>query len=178
MGKELSNTWLPHSSLAQGHPLLLGWQSRLDSATDPTGTMRSGITAVSSHSVSTTGLNLPSIEQILVGFPEKSTSLPPRNEEIVSQKDQEELFCTLKNAIENAELTADAGNSFDLKRLHASLEQAGADARRGWQDSQSLQSVHAILVQLWSCNSEFLIQAAELLANRSRDREFICERPS
>lgn len=116
--------------------------------------MRSDATAVSSHSVSTTELDLPSIEQILSGFPEKSTSLPPQNREIVSR------------------------TSFDLKRLHASLEQADADARQGAQDSQSLQSVHAILIQLWSCNSEFLTQAAELLANKSRDREFICERPS
>lgn len=140
--------------------------------------MHSDNTAVSFRSSSTTEFDLPSIEQILSGFPEKSTSLPPRNKEIVSQQEQEELLCTLKKAIEDAEHTADAGNSFDLKRLHASLEQADADARRGWQDSQSLRGVHAILVQLWSYQSDFLIQAAELLANRSRGREFISERPS
>lgn len=153
--------------------MLLDLHSQLDSVRGPPGTMHSDNTAVSFHSASTTEFDLPSIEQILSGFPEKSTSLPPRNKETVSQQEQEELLRTLKKAIENAERTADSGNSFDLKRLHASLEQADADARRGWQDSQSLQSIHAILVQLWSCNSEFLVQAAELLANRSREREFI-----
>lgn len=81
------------------------------------------------------------------------------------------MFRALKNVIENSEAITGAGNSFDLKELHASLEQADADARHGRRDTESLDSVKTILHQLWACNSGLLAQAAEILANGSRDRE-------
>lgn len=128
--------------------------------------------AAGSHSFPTMAFDLPSVEQILSGFPEKSTSLPARGKETVPLQEQERLFRSLKKAIEETEGT-EAANSFDLKGLHASLEQADTEARLGRRNSQSAQSVRTNLDQLWSCNSEFLTRAAEILANGSRDREFI-----
>lgn len=124
-------------------------------------------------SVPATSFDLPSVEQVLSGLPELSPSLSSRDTEPLSPEDQEKMFRALRTVIENAEGTAEAGNAFDLKELHASLELADADARRGRRDSESLQGVLKILNQLWASNSQFLAQAAEVLANGSRDRELL-----
>ena len=118
------------------------------------------------------GLNLPSVDLVLQDLPQISTSLPSRDTETIEPEEQERMFRSLKSIIEHVEGTAEAAGSFDLKELHASLEQADADARRGRRDLESLQSVRTIIDHLWSCNSEYLAQAAEVLANGSRDREF------
>lgn len=118
--------------------------------------------------VSAPGFDLPSVEQVLSSLPEVSTPLPPRGRKTLDLEDQKSMFHLLKSAIENS------GNSFDPKELHAPLEQADADARRGQRDPESLK---AILDQLWSCDSEFLVQAAEILANESRNRESFLGQP-
>lgn len=115
--------------------------------------------------VSATGFDLPSVEQVLSSLPEVSTPLPSRGKKTIDLEDQKSMFHLLKSAIENS------GNGFDLKELQTSLEQADADARR---DPESLK---AILEQLWSCDSEFLVQAAEILANESRNRESFFGQP-
>lgn len=109
------------------------------------------------------GLDLPSIEKIISSFPEKPPSLPPRGKVTLSEQKQEQLLDALKKAIATFRGEADVGNGFDLKELHASLEQTDAN--------YNLPSVPIILDQLWQCNSELLIDAAETLANESRDRE-------
>ena len=117
------------------------------------------------------GFDLPSVDQVLQSLPQISTSLLSRDAETIDSDEQKKMFLSLKSVIENAEGTAEAGSSFDLKELHASLEQADADARRG-RNLETLQSVHTTIQRLWSCNSEYLVQAAEILANGSRDRQF------
>lgn len=130
-----------------------------------------GTEAARQPSVPATSFDLPTVQKILSELPEISSSLSSQETETLSLEDQEKMFRALKTIIENAEGTAEAGNAFDLKELHASLEQADADARRGRRDPESLQSVLNILNQLWASNSELLAQAAEVLANGSRDRE-------
>lgn len=130
-----------------------------------------GTEAARQPAVLATSFNLPTVQQILSELPELSSSLSGRDTETLSLEDQEKMFRALRTIIENAEGTAEAGNAFDLKELHASLEQADADARRGRRDPESLQTVLKILNQLWASSSEFLAQAAEVLANGSRDRE-------
>lgn len=120
-----------------------------------------------------TGLELPSIEQVLSDLSEVSSSLPSRTSETLPQEEQEIMFRALKNVVEIFESSAESISSFDLKELHSSLEQADADASRGQRDAEPLQNVHTILCKLWSVNSGFLSQAAEALANGSRDRELI-----
>ena len=82
----------------------------------------------------------------------------------------------MAKAIEQTKRSSEADNSFDLKEVHASLEQANAEAGQGCRDVDALQSAQTILHRLWLCNSGYLTQAAEILANASRDRElfFVC----
>lgn len=122
------------------------------------------------HSVSKKGeLELPPTKKILSDLPEVSSSLPPRTETIDSE-DQQEMFHELRDIIEKAQEVDDAGNSFDLKELHASLEEADANAKRGRRDADTLRSVSATLQKLWASNSEYLVQATEIIADGSRDR--------
>lgn len=122
------------------------------------------------HSVSKKGdLELPPIKKILSDLPEVSSSLPPRTETIGSEE-QQEMFRGLREIIEKAQAVDEAGNSFDLKELHASLEEADANTKRGRRDADTLQSVNATLQKLWACNSEYLVQATEIIADGSRDR--------
>ena len=120
-----------------------------------------------------TKFHMPSADEVLSGLPDISSSLPPRASEHMDLDDQREVLKALENAVERAERTAEPSNSFDLKELHASLEQAEVEARSGRRDTKALESVPDLLQQLWSCSSNLLTQAAEFLANKSRDRECI-----
>lgn len=140
--------------------------------------MGAGTEAARQHSVQATTFDFPSVQQIFSELPESSSSLSDRGSETLSLGEQEKMFRALSLVIENAENAVETGNAFDLKELHASLEQADADSRRGRRDPESLQSVLKILNQLWASNSEFLPQAAEVLATGSRERELILLLPS
>ncbi|KAJ6084424.1 hypothetical protein N7486_011224 [Penicillium sp. IBT 16267x] len=113
-------------------------------------------------------LDLPSVDQVLSGLPDIISILPVQDI-TVDLQDQEAMFRALKQIIEHAEQTSEVSNSFDLKELHASLGQAEEEARLGRRDAKTLESVHTTLIQLWSCNSNLMAQAAEILANGSRD---------
>jgi hypothetical protein len=133
----------------------------------------------SQQSAAATALGFkPSIEQVLSDLPEvtgNSSSLPLRNSETLAKDEQEKMFRALKNVLDNFEPSDDESaenESFDVKELQSSLEQADVDARRGERNAGPLQNVHTILCKLWSVNSGLLGQAAEALANGSRDREF------
>lgn len=91
-------------------------------------------------------LELPPVGQLISDLSPYPPSLACGTE-TVDTEEQKELFQTLQNAIHKAESS-------------------------GQIDVESLQSVRSILYKLWSCNSLHLIQAADLLANGSRDREF------
>ncbi|KAJ5708064.1 hypothetical protein N7488_007865 [Penicillium malachiteum] len=117
-------------------------------------------------------LDLPSVDKVLSGQPDILSSLQSRGTTETALEEQETMFCALKNIIENAGEPSVAGNNFDLKALHASLEQAEGEARLGKRDAKSLESVLDTLNQFWSCNSQFLTQAAEILANGSREQSW------
>lgn len=135
-------------------------------------TAPAGDASASHASAPVSGLELPTVEQILQDLPQISTSLPSRSEETIESEEQKKMFHSLKSIIEHAEGAPEPGGSFDLKELHASLGQADADARHGRRNLETLQSVRTIIDRLWSCNSDYLAQAADVLANGSRDREF------
>lgn len=117
-------------------------------------------------------LELPSIEKILSTTSGVPSHLPPRTE-TVGLEEQQDMFRGLRDVIEKAQEADEARNSFDLKELHASLEEADANSRRGRRDTETLQSVSATLQKLWACNSSYLVQATEIIANGSRDRKSI-----
>ncbi|KAJ5175473.1 uncharacterized protein N7482_001350 [Penicillium canariense] len=128
-----------------------------------------GTEAARQPCVPATSFDLPSVQQMFTELPGSSPSLTTQGTERLDLEAQEKMFRVLKTVIEKADGAAEAGNAFDLKELHASLEQADADARRGRRDPESLKVVLKALEQLWVSNSEFLVQAAEVLANGSRD---------
>ncbi|KAJ5806978.1 hypothetical protein N7474_010570 [Penicillium riverlandense] len=123
-----------------------------------------------SGGISTTGHGaangwvLPPVEQITAELSPSPPSLT-KGTETIDSEEQKEMFWNVQNIIQKA----DEGTSYDLKELHASLEQADADSRRGGRNVESLDEVRTILYKLWSCNSEYLAQTAEALANGSRD---------
>ncbi|KAJ5788061.1 hypothetical protein N7457_003051 [Penicillium paradoxum] len=116
----------------------------------------------------TSDLELPPVEKILSNLSGPLSSLPPRTETLDLEV-QDEMFRGLRDIIEKAQEVDEARNSFDLKELHASLEEADANTRRGRRDAETLQSVNATLQKLWACNSDYLVQATEIIANGSRD---------
>lgn len=121
-----------------------------------------------SQSVIKKDVELPSIREILTDLPATTSSLTPRTETLEAEA-QQEMFRALKKIIEEARAT-DAGKNFDLKDLQDSLEEADANSK-GHRDAETLTSVHDTLYKLWACRSEYLVQAADVIANGSRDRE-------
>lgn len=117
-------------------------------------------------------LDLPVVKKIVSDLSSPSSSLPLRTETLDLQE-QQEMFRGLRDIIEKAQEVDEARNSFDLKVLHASLEEADANTRRGRSDAATLKSVNATLQKLWACNSDYLVQATEIIANGSRDRESV-----
>jgi len=109
---------------------------------------------------------LPPLERIISDLSPSPPSLA-KGTETVNPEEQKNMFQTVQNIIQKA----DEGASYDSKKPHASLEQADADSWRGGRNVESLSDVCSILYKLWSCNSEYLAQAAEVLANGSRDGE-------
>lgn len=123
-----------------------------------------------SQSVIKKDVELPSAREILADLPTTtSSSLTPRTE-TVQVEAQQEMFRALKNIIEEVRAT-DAEKNFDLKDLQDSLEEADANSKGGHRDAETLTSVCDTLYRLWACKSEYLVQAAEIIANGSRDRE-------
>lgn len=92
-------------------------------------------------------VNCPSVEEVLSDL----TTLPPglsaRGTEPLQAEEQKNLFSFLQEAFNNSENGDEAAVA-------------------------SLKDVRAILDKLWKCNSDYLVQAADVLANGSRNREF------
>jgi hypothetical protein len=122
------------------------------------------------QSITKKDLELPSIQEILADLSFPSSSIVPGTE-TVDLKEQQEMFRGLRDIIEKAQEVDEAGSTFDLKELHASLEEADENSRRGRRDAETLQTVCATLHALWACKSEYLVQATEIIANGSRDRK-------
>jgi hypothetical protein len=122
-------------------------------------------------SITKNDVELPSIRDLLTDLPDFSSSLASRTETIDLEK-QQEMFRGLREIIEKAQ-PDEAGDSFDLKQLHSSLEEADASSKAGRRNAETLKSVHDTLHRLWACESEYLVQATEIIANGSRDRESV-----
>lgn len=122
-------------------------------------------------SITKSSVELPSIKYILTDLPDFSLSLSSHTETIDSEE-QQEMFRGLRDIIEKAQAD-EAGDSFDLKQLHSSLEEADSSSKTGRRNAETLKSVSDTLHKLWACKSEYLVQATEIVANGSRDRESI-----
>lgn len=91
-------------------------------------------------------LDCPSLARVLsepeVSFP----CLPARGVETLSADEQKTLFSSLQDAFKDSESGGDAGN-------------------------EALQNIRVILDKFWEYSSDYLVQAADILANGSRSRE-------
>ncbi|KAJ5108795.1 hypothetical protein N7456_005470 [Penicillium angulare] len=141
-------------------------------STEPISIGNGAADGMSQPQASVSTLNLPSVSKVLSGLSDTPSSLEERGTTDLETLDQEEMFRALKNVIERTVETTEAGNTFDLKELHASLGQAEGEARLGSRGAKVLESVHDSLLQLWSCNSQFMAQAAEVIANASREESW------
>ncbi|KAF5014315.1 hypothetical protein F66182_14746, partial [Fusarium sp. NRRL 66182] len=76
------------------------------------------------------------------------------------------MFRTLKQVLAKTERDEDV---FDVQELREALEYADTAAQEGRRGPQLLGGVAAILQKLWQSESRYLVEAAEALANASRD---------
>lgn len=91
-------------------------------------------------------LDCPSLAQILSEPDASPPCLPARGVETLSADEQTSLFSSLQDAFKDSESGGDAGNG-------------------------ALKNIRVVLDKLWEYNSEYLVQAADVLANGSRSRE-------
>ncbi|EGC45554.1 GTP binding protein [Histoplasma capsulatum var. duboisii H88] len=90
-------------------------------------------------------------------------SAPYRDGPKLSKEEEEEMFRALQAIFQVAE---EEEKNFDVKELLTALEGAEEDTR---QKMNALKGVKANLDLLWRSGSHFMVQAAEVLANGSRD---------
>lgn len=117
------------------------------------------------------GIDSPAVESVIPELTDlKSLSSSKGTEEVLPAEEQDQMFRTLKQVLAKTERDEDV---FDVQELREALESADTAAQEGWRGPQLLGGVAAILQKLWQSESRYLVEAAEALANASRDRTSI-----
>jgi hypothetical protein len=80
------------------------------------------------------------------------------------------LFDALQTILRKAEGN---GGESNVEQSHTFLSEKRTEDRRRKRGLEDLKGILAILDQLWQCKSKHMAQAAELLANKSRDRKTV-----
>ncbi|EGE84918.1 GTP binding protein [Blastomyces dermatitidis ATCC 18188] len=93
-------------------------------------------------------------------------SAPPRDGPKLAKEEEEEMFRALQAIFKTAE---DEEGNFDVKGLLNVLKEADEDTRYGRRNVNALKGVRDNLGLLWRSGSDYMAQAAEVLANGSRD---------
>lgn len=108
-------------------------------------------------------LDFPSAEEVLglVGFGVPHSSLFPPGTETFNADDQRAMIQSLQYFVKMSDIE-------NIQELHRSFGRGG---RGGAHEVETLDDMRITLNHLWACNSDYLAQAAELLANESRDGE-------
>lgn len=132
-------------------------------ATEKSGQTEARRSAPGGHSLPTPqeSLNCPSIEEVLSKLAVPPSSLPARTPTL-DVEDQKYMFHSLQAFMRSAQPgdlqiddSVDRADTESASRLHV----------------DAIAHLRPVLDRLWKCQSEYLAQAAEVLANRSRDRE-------
>ncbi|OJD25962.1 hypothetical protein ACJ73_02661 [Blastomyces percursus] len=92
-------------------------------------------------------------------------SAPPRDGPKLPKEEEEEMFRALQAIFQTAE---EEKGTFDVKNLLSALEEADEDAHHGRRNANALMGVRDNLGLLWRSGSDYMAQAAEVLANGSR----------
>ncbi|EED18349.1 GTP binding protein, putative [Talaromyces stipitatus ATCC 10500] len=111
-------------------------------------------------------IDLPAVGTL---FPDLTglKSLSSSNEsEVIPAEEQDQMFRALQRVLSKTEGDEDA---FDTRELRNALESADVAAQEGQRGPQLLGGVAAILQKLWQSESQYLVEAADALANASRD---------
>ncbi|KAL3706676.1 hypothetical protein TMatcc_007689 [Talaromyces marneffei ATCC 18224] len=120
--------------------------------------------------ISSTGdIELPAVVTVipdLTGL--KSLSSLKETEEVIPAEEQDQMFRALKDVLSKTERDEDV---FDVQELRDALESADTAAKGGRRGPQLLGDVATILQKLWQSESRYMVEAAEALANASRDHE-------
>ncbi|KAL1988523.1 hypothetical protein VTN96DRAFT_8918 [Rasamsonia emersonii] len=111
-------------------------------------------------------LEFPAVKTILSELTDSAPSAPERGQLSLQPEEQDKMFRALQDVLLKTE--ENEGN-FDVQELVSSLEQADADSRRGQRKLKALEGVSSTLDKLWQSRSHYMAQAAEALANGSRD---------
>ena len=123
---------------------------------------------------STDGLDFPAVEILIPDSADlKSLSKSTGTGQGVPAEEQAQMFRALKKVLSKTEGNEDA---FDIQELRESLESADAAAQEGQRGPQLLGGVTAMLQKLWQSESRYMVEAAEALANASRDRKSLHSR--
>ncbi|CRG92759.1 U3 small nucleolar RNA-associated protein 10 [Talaromyces islandicus] len=115
--------------------------------------------------VSSKKLDLPSADSILSALQGPASVTSTENQEEITPEEEDRMFRALQEVL-NQESDAE---SFDLQKLHDSLETADAAAQRGQRNPRLLGDVASILERLWRTRSKYMPRAVEALANGSRE---------
>ncbi|MCJ1370786.1 hypothetical protein MMC20_001999 [Loxospora ochrophaea] len=88
--------------------------------------------------------------------------------------DPERMFRSLARIIETAE---EREESIDFDRLDVDdlgevLRNADLSERRGYKDVDALRIIRSVLDQMWSNESQLIVEVAKTLADASKDRKF------
>jgi hypothetical protein len=103
----------------------------------------------------------PSLSQIMSELTSKPPAIAPGASKPLSLEEQRTLFDSLQNALRIAEIRYQVKQTTDAKEAKSSFEQVDA----------VFEGVQSILYQLWGSRSHYMVQAAEALANGSRNRK-------
>jgi hypothetical protein len=114
------------------------------------------------------GIDLPAVESVIPDLTNlESLSPSTETEEVIPAEEQGQMFRALKEVLSKTEGNVDV---FDVQELRDALESADTAAQEGRRGPQLLEGVAAILQKLWQSESRYMVEAAEALANASRDR--------
>lgn len=106
-------------------------------------------------------MECPSLSQIISSLAPMPPALAPGVSKPLPLEEQRTLFDTFQEALNMAETRYQTIPTAEAEANNPSFEQVNA-LFEGLQD---------ILYRLWTCRSSFIVQAAEALANGSRNRK-------
>lgn len=116
------------------------------------------------------GIELPAVETVVPDLTDLKSLSSSETEGVVPVEEHDQMFRALKEVLSKTEGAEDV---FDVQELRDALESADTAAQGGRRGPQLLRGVAAILQKLWQSESRYMVEAAEALANASRDRTSI-----
>ena len=116
--------------------------------------------------VDPSNMDSPSLDVIISSLAPSPPAAAPSGSESLPLEEQEALLSALQDTLRNAEAGGQITKASDAQDSTSSA-QVGPD----------FETVRGILDKLWACGSHLMVQAAELLANGSRNCMYLVSFP-